>query len=95
MMMSTTINSQAAELALPERKHRRYQRRGACVASTLFQSATIASYDDYKRRNEGLPPFKGASVVEESSARKRLIDNLNEDEDLPLKRSHVSCSCAA
>eukprot|EP00339_Tiarina_fusa_P024300 CAMPEP_0117066418 /NCGR_PEP_ID=MMETSP0472-20121206/46452_1 /TAXON_ID=693140 ORGANISM="Tiarina fusus, Strain LIS" /NCGR_SAMPLE_ID=MMETSP0472 /ASSEMBLY_ACC=CAM_ASM_000603 /LENGTH=157 /DNA_ID=CAMNT_0004787475 /DNA_START=127 /DNA_END=598 /DNA_ORIENTATION=+ len=74
-MSTTTPEIESADVAAqPERKHRRYQRRGACVMSTLCQSATLVSYEDYKMTSSQvvLPSFKTTSELEVSPRMKRF-----------------------
>ena len=65
----TMIGYETASPSISGNVHRRFERRNACVFSTLFQSAAVASFDDeYKVAN-----IDSIYSSPSSSARKRSI----------------------
>ena len=76
----------------PFHSRRRYARRGACVLSTLHQSACIVAHDVYQseQNSSGLvvPPQR-ATVVASIPKRKRAMDGCN-NERRALRREMIS-----
>ena len=65
----TMVGYETASPSLSGNAHRRFERRNACVFSTLIQSAAIASFDDeYK-----VAKIDSIFPSPTSSARKRSI----------------------